>query len=176
MTDDVTTWRALAALLPCERAREVLDLRAIGEQESALAELVSGLLEHDIPITEDVRVQLVVTAEDWGSREALVGRIAQCRPALSPRSRLRLIDSRGDSTPVAFGSPPELSGLPVLPWIACESCGQLLARAHTREPWGGMSFLAVHYVIYQPGTAAPEFVFGATEVQRALGALSSCSQ
>lgn len=100
MTNDMTTWRALAALPPPGQAREILDLCTIGEQEAALAELVSGLIEHGVPIAEAVRViaeavrvQLAVMAEDWGSRDALEGRIQQCRPAFSPHSRLHLRDS-----------------------------------------------------------------------------------
>ncbi|WP_217550206.1 hypothetical protein [Streptomyces sp. GbtcB6] len=40
-----------------------------------------------------------------------------------------------------------LTGLVLVPWIACTRCGRILMRAHARERWGDLSYLARHYVI-----------------------------
>ncbi|MGW4049149.1 hypothetical protein [Streptomyces sp. NPDC004721] len=175
MTDEATVWPALAALLPPAHAQEVMDSCAIGEQESALDLVVSNLLAQDIPIGEDVRAHLAVTAEEWGQREALEERIWQCRSADSESLSMRLVAS-ADAVPLngaSLSSAPELAGLLVVPWIACIRCGQLLGRAHKREAWGDLSYLAAYYVLFHPGRAAKTMVFGPTAAQDALTVLTS---
>ncbi|MDT3395668.1 hypothetical protein RKE29_03220 [Streptomyces sp. B1866] len=176
MTDEATVWRTFAALLPPAHAQEVMDACSIGEQESALDMVVSGLLAQDIPIGEDVRAQLAVTAEAWGQREALEERISQCRSADSERLSLRLVAS-ADAVPLdgaSLSSAPELAGLLVVPWIACVRCGRLLGRVHLREAWGDLSYLAAHHVLFHPGQAAQTAVFGPMAAQDALAVLTLC--
>lgn len=176
VTDEATVWRTLAALLPPADAQEVMDYCSIGEQESALDLVVSGLLAQDVPIGEDIRAQLAVTAEEWGQREALEGRIRQCRSTDSDSLSVRLV-ALADAVTLngaSLSSAPELAGLLVVPWIACGRCGQLLGRAYKREAWGGLSYLGAHYVLFHPGQAAQTTVFGPMAAQDALAVLTLC--
>ncbi|WP_143668030.1 hypothetical protein [Streptomyces carpinensis] len=175
MTDEATVWRSLADLLPPAPARQVMDRWSIGEQESALDLAVSALLEHDIPISASIRAQLAVASEMWGQREALEERIGRCR-ADGDVSALRLL-ALADAVPLTGASVserPELADLLVVPWIRCAVCEQVLGRAHEREPWGGLSFLAARYVLFRPEAPAQAQVFGSTSVWEALTVLASC--
>jgi hypothetical protein len=154
-----------------------MDCWSIGEQEGALDLVVSGLLTHDIPISASIRAQLAVTSEMWGRREALEGRIGRCRPRSNDDSTLHVL-APADAVPLTGASlsgRPELADLLVVPWIACSHCGQVLGRAHEREPWGGLSLLAAHYVLFQPEIPAQTRVFGSTAVRDTLTVLASCS-
>jgi hypothetical protein len=176
VTDEATVWRSLAALLPPTQAQEVTDFWSIGEQEGALDLLVSGLLAHDIPIRESVRAQLAVTSEMWGQREALEERIGRCRSSSDDDSTIHVL-APADAVPLTGASlsgRPELADLLVIPWITCANCGQVLGRAHEREPWGGLSFLAAHYVLFRLGEIAQTQVFAPTAVRDALAVLASC--
>ncbi|MEU2717269.1 hypothetical protein [Streptomyces sp. NPDC007205] len=181
MTDESTVWRSLAALLPPAQAQEVMDCWTIGEQEGALDLVVSGLLARDIPISGIVRAQLVVTSEMWGQREALEERIGRCRSLSDDDSDLRVLVS-ADAVPLTGASlsdSPELADLLVVPWIVCAPCGQVLGRAHEREPWGDLSFLAAQYVLFRlfrPRVPAQTQVFSPAAVREALTILaSSCA-
>jgi hypothetical protein len=178
MTDEATAWRTLAALLPPVQAQEVTDLRSIGEQEAALDLIVSGLLALDIPIREDTRALLAVTAEEWGERTFLEERISQCRSLHPDDSGVRVIATT-DAEPLAGSSlttGPALADLLVVPWLTCVHCGTVLGRAHRREPWGDLSYLARHYVLFRPAEAAQPTLFGPEAAREAYTAVASCGR
>ncbi|MEU6556365.1 hypothetical protein ABZ915_39890 [Streptomyces sp. NPDC046915] len=176
MTDDAVIWNRLAALLPEAEAQEVKDCWAIGEQEAGLGLLVSGILGHQVPISETVRAQISVLAETWGEREALTPQILQCRDEGTPGS-LKLIESDESSLPEAIGGAEhDLAGLALVPWIACTRCGQVLMRAHARESWGDLSYLARQYVITTPNRATVLRLFPADSAFAAFAAFQrACS-
>ncbi|MFI8320053.1 hypothetical protein [Streptomyces sp. NPDC085529] len=151
MTEDVDVWNRLVALLPEAEAREAAECWAVGEQEAGLGVLVSGLSDHRVPISETTRARIAVLAEEWGEREFLAPRIRRCRGD-GERSRVRLIEPVDE--PPAGGT-----GDVLVPWIACERCGRVLTRRHTREAWGGLSSLAWSYVVTSPvdGAVVREF-------------------
>ncbi|MEV4561495.1 hypothetical protein AB0K51_31555 [Kitasatospora sp. NPDC049285] len=171
MTDDAAVWNRLAALLPEPEAQEVRDCWNIGEQEAGLGLLVSELLAHQVPINETVRAQISVLAETWGEREALTPRILQCRGDDTP-THLRLLENSGvsDDEP-SLGPDQDPAGPALVPWIACTRCDQVLMRAHSRESWGDLSYLAHHYVITSPDRAAASRTFPAQSADVALAAL-----
>ncbi|AKJ08681.1 hypothetical protein ABB07_01085 [Streptomyces incarnatus] len=177
MTDDPAIWNRLAALLPEAEAREVMDCWAVGEQEAGLGLLVSGILEHQVLISDSVRAQISVLAEAWGEREALTPQILQCRDGGTP-GPVRLIEGDGSTAPEAMdGAEQDLAGLVLVPWIACARCGQVLMRAHARESWGGLSYLARHYVITTPNRATVLRLFPADAADAAFAALQqACSE
>ncbi|MFD7994200.1 hypothetical protein [Streptomyces mexicanus] len=176
MTDDAVIWNRLAALLPEAEAQEVKDCWDIGEQEAGLGLLVSGILGHQVPISETVRAQISVLAETWGERETLTPRILQCRDDGTP-GHLKLIEDGGSTVAEAIGAAEQdLAGLVLVPWIACTRCGQVLMRAHARESWGDLSYLAQHYVITTPNRATVLRLFPADSAGAAFDALQrACS-
>jgi hypothetical protein len=101
VTADAAIWNWLAALLPEAEAQEVKDCWDIGEQEAGLGLLVSGILDHRVPISETVRVQISVLAETWGERETLTPRILQCRDD-GTSGHLKLIEGDGSIVPEAY--------------------------------------------------------------------------
>ncbi|MFD8013112.1 hypothetical protein [Streptomyces sp. NPDC058955] len=151
MTEDVEVWNRLVALLPEAEAREAGECWAVGEQEAGLELLVSGLVDHRVPIGETARARISVLAEGWGEREFLTPRILRC-PGDGKPSRVRLIEP-------ADGHHAGDTGDVLVPWIGCERCGRVLTRTHTRESWGGLSYLARSYVITSPadGSVVREF-------------------
>ncbi|AOR30066.1 hypothetical protein BFF78_02355 [Streptomyces fodineus] len=177
MTEDVVLWNRLAALLPEAEAQEIRDCWDIGEQEAGLGLLVSGILDHEVPISETVRARISVLAESWGEREVLTPRILRCHGNDAP-ARLKLIDHgvRTDDVP-ADGPDPEETGLVRVPWIACTRCGQILMRVHARESWGDLSCLAEHYVIPSPDHSTARRRFPAGSADAAFDALlNECPQ
>ncbi|MFD8260087.1 hypothetical protein ACFV19_14360 [Streptomyces griseoluteus] len=176
MTDDAVIWNRLAALLPEAEAQEVKDCWEIGEQEAGLGLLVSGILGHEVPISETARAQISVLAESWGEREALTPQILQCRDDGTP-GHLKLIESDGNPVPEATGvAVQDLAGLVLVPWITCTRCGQVLMRAHARESWGGLSYLAMYYVITTPDRATVLQLFPADSADAAFVSLPrACS-
>ncbi|WP_143060458.1 hypothetical protein [Streptomyces misionensis] len=176
MTDDAVIWNRLAALLPEAEAQEVKDCWDIGEQEAGLGLLVSGILGHQVPISETVRAQISVLAETWGERETLAPRILQCRDDGAP-GHLKLIEDGGSTVAEAIGAAEQdLAGLVLVPWIACTRCGQVLMRAHARESWGDLSYLAQHYVITTPNRATVLRLFPADSAGAAFDTLQrACS-
>lgn len=178
MTDDVDAWHRLAALLPPAEAQEIGDCWDIGEQEAGLGLLVSGILAHDVAISEMARAQLSVLAETWGERAALTPRILQCRGDGQPAAAVTLVEDDdvlvGADTVLTDRA---LAGLIQVPWIICTRCGQVLVRAHTREAWGDLSYLAVHYAITTPDRTAVARLFPADAAGEAFaGLLRSCDQ
>ena len=111
MTDDVVVWNQLAALLAEPEAQEVRDCWTIGEQEAGLGLLGSGILAHQVPISDTVRAQISVLAETWGERQSLTPRILQCRADGTP-AHLKLLEYGGmtDDGPAA-GPGQDLAGL-----------------------------------------------------------------
>ncbi|MEU9154609.1 hypothetical protein AB0D59_29625 [Streptomyces sp. NPDC048417] len=176
MTDDAVIWNRLAALLPEAEAQEVKDRWDIGEQEAGLGLLISGILSHQLPISETIRAQISVLAETWGERVALTPQILQCRDEGTP-GPLKLIESDGSTVPEAIGvAEQDLAGLVLVPWIACTRCGQVLMRAHARESWGDLSYLARHYVITTPNRATALRLFPADSAGAAFAGLQrACS-
>ncbi|MFF4113659.1 hypothetical protein ACFY0P_09225 [Streptomyces sp. NPDC001714] len=176
MTDDAVIWNRLAALLPEAEAQEVKDCWDIGEQEAGLGLLVSGILGHQVPISEMARAQISVFAETWGERETLTPQILQCRDDGTP-DHLKLIEGDGSTVPEATGvAEQDLAGLVLVPWITCTRCGQVLMRAHARESWGDLSYLARHYVITTQNRAIVLRLFPADSANVAFAALQhACS-
>ncbi|WP_229818451.1 hypothetical protein [Streptomyces chromofuscus] len=173
MIDDVERWNRLAALLPDADARTVRDCWDIGEQEAGLGLLVSGILTHRLPISETVRAQLSVLAEDWGEREALAPRILRCRGD-GRASVVELIEHGSSAVGGASVRGPsgrDPAHLVLVPWIACRRCGQVLMRAHDREPWGDLSHLARRYVVVSPDRSTVRREFPADAVSHAFEAL-----
>ncbi|MFG2282456.1 hypothetical protein ACGFNQ_27710 [Streptomyces asoensis] len=176
MTDDAVIWNRLAALLPEAEAQDVEDCWDIGEQEAGLGLLVSGILGHQVPISETDRAQISVLAETWGQREALTPQILQFRDEDEP-GPLKLIEGDGSTVPEAIGgSAQDLAGLVLVLWIACTRCGQVLMRAHSRESWGDLSYLARHYVITTPNRATVLLLFPGDSADAAFTSLQgACS-
>ncbi|KPC84997.1 hypothetical protein ADK82_02985 [Streptomyces sp. NRRL S-4] len=169
-----TLWRSATALLPPDDARAALECRGIGEQEAALRLIVAGFLGPGAALGETLRAELSVLTEAWGIREELAADLARCAggPEAEP-STLRLI---GTADAVALPRPAAGGGCApeepvVVPWITCLCCTRILGRAHRREWWGDLSFLAEHYVLHTPGDPARTRVFGCDEVFEALGEL-----
>jgi hypothetical protein len=176
VTDDVVVWNRLAALLPEAEAQEMKDCWDIGEQEAGLGLLVSGLLAHQLPISETARAQISVLAETWGERELLTPRSLQCRGD-GARTRLKLIE-RADEIMIesSGGADQDPAGV-LVPWITCARCGHALMRTHTREPWGGLSYLAENYVITSPESDAVLRSFPADSAGAAFAALlTECAE
>ncbi|MGW4291170.1 hypothetical protein ACWEIK_30045 [Streptomyces sp. NPDC004673] len=176
MTDETVIWNRLAALLPEAEAQEVKDWWDIGEQEAGLGLLVSGILGHKVLISETARAQISVLAETWGEREALTPQILQCRDDGTP-GPMKLIEGDGSTVPEAIGgAEQDLTGLVLVPWITCTRCGQVLMRAHARESWGDLSYLARHYVITTPNRATVLQLFPADSASAAFAVLQrTCS-
>ena len=176
---EATRWRQFAALLPPADAAEFMDYWAIGEQEAGLGQLVTGLLEHQVPISETVRAEIAATAEAWGMRTALTPGLGRCLGDHQGDSRLRLIEHAG-TVPLpgsSVATDPALADLLVVPWIACTRCGQVLARAHDQEPWGDLSYLVRHYVLFAPGQSTSTALFAPDSPWDALVHLrTSCPQ
>lgn len=172
MTEDGVVWNQLTALLPEAEAEEARDCWSLGEQEAALGLLVSGLIASQVPITELVRVRISVLAEGWGEREALTPRLRRCPGDGGPAPVRLVADEEG------AGGPRDGSDDVLVPWIACERCGGVLARVHAREPWGGLSYLAVKYVVTPAaggGTVTREFPAESPDVAFAY-LLEACAE
>ncbi|MEV1118973.1 hypothetical protein AB0I91_28265 [Actinosynnema sp. NPDC049800] len=153
--DEAAAWRGLAALLPPDRARDVLECRDIGEQEAGIDLLVTGLVDGDVAISGDERAGIAVIAEVWGVRESVEPTLRRCRSR--DGGRVRVVD----------GEPVAEDGLVVVPWLACTGCDRVLGRVHRREPWGDLSYEAVRYVL-------PPRLFGPEEAWAAFTELVSC--
>ncbi|OKJ93489.1 hypothetical protein AMK26_33915 [Streptomyces sp. CB03234] len=167
MIDEVTLWYRLADLLPEPEATLVRDCWDIGEQEAGLDALVSGLQAGRVVISETTLVEIAVLVREWGMGDALMPRLLCCAVVGSEENDppLRLIE-HPDARPL----PSSGTGHVLVPWIGCARCGGVLARAHTVEPWGGLSFLPVHYAVMGPRPGPPR-VFGAHDAWSALAAL-----
>lgn len=101
--DEATRWRRFAALLPSADAAAFVDCWDIGEQEAGLDQLVAGLLEQEVPISETVRAEIAVAAEVWGMRTALAPRLGRCLGAHQEDNRLKFIE---DGLPAGQRSAP----------------------------------------------------------------------
>ncbi|WP_123972817.1 hypothetical protein [Streptomyces sp. Ag109_O5-1] len=102
------------------------------------------------------------------AREALTRQILQCRDEGKPGS-LKLIEGDETIVPEATGvAEQDLAGLVLVPWIACTRCGQILMRAHARESWGDLSYLAQHYVITTANRVTVSLVFPAGSADAAF--------
>ncbi len=176
VTDDAAIWNQLAALLPAAEGQEVKDCWDIGEQEAGLGLLVSGILGHQVAISETARAQISVLAETWGEREILTPRILQCRDD-GTSGHLKLIEGDEGILPEVTGEAgQDLVGLVLVPWIACTRCDQVLMRAHARESWGYLSYLARHYIITTPSRATVLRLFPADSASAAFDDLQrACS-
>ncbi|MGW1884474.1 hypothetical protein [Streptomyces sp. NPDC001970] len=181
MMDEAARWRRFGALLPPGEAREFVDCWEIGEQEAGLDRLIAGLLEHRVPISETLRAEIAVAAEVWGMWTALAPGIGQCLGSDQDQgdTTLRLIE-HADTVPLpgsSVGTDTAPADLLLVPWIACTRCDQVLARAHHREPWGDLSYLARHYVVFAPGHSTPTRLFEPDAAWDALTALhGTCGQ
>lgn len=178
MTNDIDAWHELSALLPPAEAQEFNDCWAIGEQEAGLDVLVSGLLAHDVAISETVRARISVLAEVWGVLETLTPRILRCRGDNSPAPAVTLVEQ---DAALVGGDPvradADLAGLVLVPWIRCTRCGRNLMRVHTRAEWGALSYLAEHYAISTPDRATVIRLFPVDGADQAFASLlHTCDQ
>jgi hypothetical protein len=175
VTDEAALWHRLAGLLPPEEAQCFVDSWDIGEQEGGLQLLVSTLLEHHTQITGNTRVHIAVLAESWGIRESLQADIDRCARRAPADDAVRLIEPGNASVPGAsVGGGVELAQLILVPWIACARCDRVLARAHSLEPWGELSYLPGQYVVFSSGPSTTVDVFAPEAVWDALAALRVC--
>ncbi|RST08086.1 hypothetical protein E2C00_22230 [Streptomyces sp. WAC05374] len=168
MIDEVTLWYRFAALLPEPAATRVRDCWNTGEQEAGLDALVSGLQTHRVVISETTLAEIAVLVQAWGMGDELTHRLLCCAAVASgdgDGARLRLIE-HPDARPLPSPGADHV----LVPWIGCGRCGAVLARAHTVEPWGGLSYLPVHYAVMGPGSV-PARVFPPRSPWPALAAL-----
>ncbi|MDX3240157.1 hypothetical protein PV392_31610 [Streptomyces sp. ME03-5709C] len=153
MTNEAAVWRQLAALLPSEDAQNVMDFWDIGEQEGGLELLVSALLRHHVAIDQTTRAEIAVVSEAWGMWPApLEPLLSQC-PDNGTASVLHLIEDLARA-PLPGTTVGLRDHLLLIPWISCTACGRVLARAHTREPWGDLSYTPEYYLILAAGQGA----------------------
>ncbi|MEV0170218.1 hypothetical protein AB0I00_03665 [Streptomyces sp. NPDC050803] len=146
-------WSRLARLLPdAGDVDEVQGCWDIGEQEAGLHVLVDRLLQQGLTVGEPERAELAVMAEQWGEWDQLGAGIAALPCGTGRPARLRVFeDGARDTIPHPAGEAV------LVPWISCEPCGRVLARAHVQEEWGALSYLAVSYVVLAPDGARLEF-------------------
>ncbi|WP_326763472.1 hypothetical protein OG978_01715 [Streptomyces sp. NBC_01591] len=179
MIDEATQWRGFAALLPPADAAGFMDCWDIGEQEAGLDQFIASLLKHQVPISDTVRAEIAVTAEVWGMRTALAPGLGRCLGDHQEDNRLRLIE-HADTVPLpgsSVATDAALADLLVVPWIACTRCDRVLARAHSQEPWGDLSYLARHYVLFVPGRSTSTALIATDAAWGALTELRmSCVQ
>jgi hypothetical protein len=123
----IEQWEALAALLPPDKAAGVVDFVMIGEQEGAIATLVEGLLESGVPTADNVRAEIAVLAEVWGTWNGVEDDVRRCAPDPTGGGCVKLAAEA--EIPV-----PEVSPV-VLPWLECALCGGVLHRVGDREFW-----------------------------------------
>ncbi|MGW2182020.1 hypothetical protein ACWCXX_28785 [Streptomyces sp. NPDC001732] len=176
MTDEAAVWHRLAALLPSDDAQDVMDSWNIGEQEGGLELLVSALLRHQVPMDETTRAEIAVVCEAWGMWPLpLEPRLSQC-PGSGTVSALCLIENTA-GTPLPATTVGLADQLLLVPWISCTPCGQTLARAHTREPWGELSHTPEHYVVLDTDQGTALRLFPRGDGWEALTALrGSCEE
>jgi hypothetical protein len=175
---EATRWSRLAALLPS--AQDVDEVQAcwdIGEQEAGLTMLVDRIRALGLPLADAARAELAVMAERWGVWEPLGAAVADCPPPPGRAIRLRVLpDGAAEPRPAHTVLPdPPAPGLLLVPWLVCTACDRTLARGHDREPWGGLSYLPLCYVVFGPG-GDPKGYAGADPAAawRALEALCGC--
>ncbi|MET7699516.1 MULTISPECIES: hypothetical protein [unclassified Streptomyces] len=171
--DEPALWRRFARLLPsAEDAAEFQDCWDIGEQEAGLQfVLLPRLLERGVPIGETTRAELAVMAETWTMWDALGADIARCQGDPAQDASLRLVEFDGDRETPGPAGVQEPDGPLLVPWITCTHCGQVLARAHRREEWGGLSYLPESYVVFGPDRGTAPSTFAQDSAWDALTAL-----
>ncbi|MFE6857261.1 hypothetical protein [Nocardia sp. NPDC057668] len=180
-TFEFDTWERLAALLPSDRdAGQFRDCREIGEQEAGLQLLTHSLLEHQVPITDRTRVEIEVLAEHWGERFARHDEIAMCVRASEQDASIRLLPDKQVEPfePSEVGiTDPATARMVVIPWFECLGCSRVVARVHTRQPWGEFLFQAERYLVLpRSGDAATGGrLFRKTELLDAFALLLTCS-
>jgi hypothetical protein len=143
---------------------------SIGPTRSSRDRLVAVLLKNQVPISETTRAEIAVAAEIWGVWATLAPGLGRCLSSHRDDTGLRLIE-HAETVPLpgsSVGNDTALADLLVVPWIACTRCGQVLARAHSREPWGDLSYLARHYVLFFPGRSTPTGLFASDSAWDAL--------
>ncbi|MFE7584533.1 hypothetical protein ACFU5Y_23570 [Streptomyces gardneri] len=138
MIDEAGQWSRYAALLPPAEAQEFRDCRQIGEQEAGLDLLVATLLEHQVPISDTMRAEIAVTAEEWGVWAMLAPALGRCVGGGPDGGSLKLVEQAAGAAADPFV---------VVPWLACTRCDRTLARMHHREGWGDLSLAASRYVL-----------------------------
>ncbi|MFE0513693.1 hypothetical protein [Streptomyces sp. NPDC058964] len=173
--DEADLWHRLAALLPSPGdVDEVRGCWDIGEQEAGLTVLVRRVRELGLPLGDVERAEIAVMAQEWGVWDQLGTDIAACPREVGPELLRVLGDGAGDPVPgrsvLPDRSSPELF---LVPWITCASCGRTLARGHTREEWGDLSYLPLLYVVFTPGRSMAPRVFDREERHAAWSALAA---
>lgn len=151
---EAVVWSRLAGLLSAADDREeVQACWDIGEQEAGLELLVDRLLGQGAGVEESARAELAVMAEQWGEWDWLGARIAALPLVGEVAGRLRVLhDGAEETRPAGFVLPEHpLAASVLVPWLVCAPCERVLARAHRREEWGALSFLAEGYVVFGPG-------------------------
>jgi hypothetical protein len=156
--DERGEFYALSAPLPADLRTDLAGLWDAGEQEGALAALISALTEADAPLTDSARGRIAVLAESWGCWAALGGPLAACRRNEQAPETAALVErtAEGDLLEAAitarlgFGNP--WPGHTLVAWFACRRCPDVLARVHKTEPWGP-DLIASSYVLLHLGGA-----------------------
>lgn len=138
---------------------------------------MSGILAHQVAISETAGSEISVLAELWGEREALTPRILRCRADGRP-DRLKLIEhGAGIVSDVTVAADRDPAHLVLVPWILCMRDGQTLMRAHAQEPWGDLSCLAQRCAIVSADQAAAPRLLANDSCDRAFAALvDDCPQ
>lgn len=154
--DERGEFYALTAPLPADVRLDLGGFWDIGEQEGALAGLISALRDADAPLTDSARGRIAVLAEAWGCWEALGGPLAACRGNAQAPETAALVENTAEGVrldtaiaeQLAVGNP--WPGHAVVAWFACRRCPDLLVRVHKTEPWG-RDLIASAYVLLHTG-------------------------
>ncbi|MFF2554607.1 hypothetical protein ACFVUS_26640 [Nocardia sp. NPDC058058] len=174
---EIELWERLAGLLPSvEDAANFRDCREIGEQEAGLWLLTQRLLDHGVPVDDRTRAEIEVLAEHWGERYARHDEIASCVGDPAPEVSIRLVpDDRAEAIEAAI-TDAVFAGRILVPWIECPRCGRVLSRVHSKQPWGGLSAAAEHYILSlgQPNLDDARQIFDRDDLYRAWESLIAC--
>lgn len=157
--DERGEFHALSAPLPADLREELTGFWDIGEQEAALAALISALTEADAPLTDAARGRIAVLAESWGCWEALGAALAACRRNEQAPETAALVEHTAEgelldaaiAARLAYGNP--WPGHTPVAWFACRRCPDVLVRVHKTEPWGP-DLIASSYVLVHAGGAS----------------------
>ncbi|HEX4789505.1 MAG TPA: hypothetical protein VH372_13635 [Actinospica sp.] len=176
--DERTEFLALSAPLSVDVRTELAEVWDIGEQEAALATLISALTEADAALSAGARGRIAVLAEAWGCWETLRGALAGCRADDAAPATIAMIEdtpeglrieaalgalfAAGRADPDSADGPGGVRGVAnpwpghsLVAWFSCRRCADVLVRVHKTEPWGP-DLIAGAYVLLQLGDGSGE--------------------